>query len=57
MTETEYVPVDAVNAYTYGDDETLCVALRVEGEWRSFRLTYVDADHLQGMLGLLLRNW
>lgn len=57
MTDHEYVPVDAVNAYAYGDDETLCIALRTAEGWQSFRLVYVDADQLQGMLHLLLKRW
>ena len=50
--------VDAVNAYR--DDttnpETVLVALRIDGEWTTARLTQADADTLGGMLYLLTRG-
>lgn len=46
-------PVDAVNAWSDGDDFVL--ALRTDGEWRSHRLSRDDADQLCGMLYLLVK--
>ena len=46
--------VDAVNAYS-DDGDSVIVALRVDGEWRAFRLARTDADTLAGMLALLSR--
>jgi hypothetical protein len=46
---------DAVNAWHTGDG-TITIALRVDGDWQETRLSVKDADQLQGMFYLLVKN-